>query len=77
MLRVVAFDMTPQNRSSLRHPGSAPAAPPPRSRIHGSARRSELPRHHVEPNDRSISSDELDLWYRGGDSDASAIDRMS
>ncbi len=28
----IARDITPQRRSSLRHPGSAPAAPPPRSR---------------------------------------------
>jgi len=56
MLRVVAFDMTPQNRSSLRHPGSAPAAPPPRSRhpwlrssvgASSASRRTQRPQHFV------------------------------
>src|SRR5579871_5246523 len=49
-------DMTLRNRSSLRHPGSAPAAPPPRSRhpwLRSAGR--ELPQRHVAPRDRNGS----------------------
>ncbi len=52
MQRSSAFDMTPRNRSSLRHPGYAPADRPPRSRppwLRSSVRTSSASRRTPRP----------------------------